>query len=444
MARPINPQAARRQSEGGPVEILAKSGIWVKYEHLSYQSLMNVSRVWREFPEGEFYLERDGAQRNKPEVPENREVPEGESRGESRDDDEFPVETESESQGEGESESESESQGEGKPEGEGEGEQGEDEIDPLTEMVKRIARREATILDEALSSTLAEVVDERLKNYEPKGEGGGEWRPITVEVTVRRPDGEEYKSGGLFHQEFPMLLELVGIGQHTYLPGPPGSGKSHAGKQVADAIGYEFTDISLSNDMPETKLWGGRTPNGWLYTPIVDAIRHASNNPDSGAVVLLDEMDAARPGLMTSLNSTLANGRLTLADGEVCEFGPNLVFIGAANTYGTGPTAEFTGRNKLDAATLDRFAYLPWDTDEGMEQAVISTFLPGQEGQAWGDAWRTLRENVKQYGLKFHVTMRGARNGARMIAGGIAIDKAMTLLAANKIPADQWSKVNPL
>jgi hypothetical protein len=98
----------------------------------------------------------------------------------------------------------------------------------------------------------------------------------------------------------------------------------------------------------------------------------------------------------------------------------------------------------LDAASLNRFAYLPWDTDEWMEQAVIDEYLDSTTAYAWGDAWRTLRSNVKSYGLKVFVTMRGARNGARLLSVGMDMTKVMDLVIGNSVPADQWAKINPL
>jgi cobaltochelatase CobS len=321
--------------------------------------------------------------------------------------------------------------------------QQQDQQRPLT--MEELVRQIAGELDVQATSNTLGYVNDLLADFQPKGGGDGGLIPIITRVEVKRAEQLE-QHDGLFHHQFPDLLAMAAIGQHTYLPGPPGSGKSHAGEQVADALGWKYVDISLSQDMPESRIWGGRTADGgFVETPVLDAIRWACENPDSGAIVLFDEMDAARPGLLTSINSTLANRKVTAPNGDMLRFGDNLTFLGAANTYGTGPTAEFPGRFKIDPATIDRFTYLPWDTDVAMETAVVHSFLhDGDMARAWLDVWHTLRSNVSTYGLKFFVTMRGARNGARMIASGFPMDKTLMLVAGNKIPADQWAKVNPL
>ena len=39
--------------------------------------------------------------------------------------------------------------------------------------------------------------------------------------------------------------------------------------------------------------------------------------------------------------------------------------------FGTGSTLQYTGRNKLDAATLDRFMIIEWDYDTDLETKLI-------------------------------------------------------------------------
>ena len=43
------------------------------------------------------------------------------------------------------------------------------------------------------------------------------------------------------------------------------------------------------------------------------------------------------------------------ANGEEYDRSPDFIAGATANTWGTGATTEFTGRSKLDAATIDRW-----------------------------------------------------------------------------------------
>lgn len=433
MARPIVPQGVRRLADGGPVEVLGKSGRWVPFSVLGdagreavlikYASRMQSGR----FPAERFDWGTEAKHEQQQDWdPQKR-----------------AQEYQQHYQQDQQQDQDQDQQDEGQDNMEQQDQQ-QDQQRPLT--MEELVRQIAGELDvQATTNTLA-YVNDLLADFQPKGgDGEGGLVPIITRVEVRKVEQLE-QHDGLFHHQFPDLLAMAAIGQHTYLPGPPGSGKSHAGEQVADALGWKYVDISLSQDMPESRIWGGRTADGgFVETPVLDAIRWACENPDSGAIVLFDEMDAARPGLLTSINSTLANRKVTAPNGDMLRFGDNLTFLGAANTYGTGPTAEFPGRFKIDPATIDRFTYLPWDTDVAMETAVVHSFLhDGDVARAWLDVWHTLRSNVATYGLKFFVTMRGARNGARMIASGFPMDKTLMLVAGNKIPADQWAKVNPL
>ena len=284
---------------------------------------------------------------------------------------------------------------------------------------------------------------ENVSNGNTVGTGAG----VIVTVNITRPNVPAIQADGVFHHQFPMLTRLVAAGQNVYLPGPPGTGKSHSAKAVSEVLGWRFGSISLGPTTPESRLWGGKDANGNFHEPtFVELARFAQDNPDHGAVFCMDEMDNGHPGIIATLNSAMANGWFTAPNGDDISWGNNFVIVAGANTYGTGPTEEFAGRNRLDAATLDRFAYLPYDTDVELEATLVRSFLVETPSVAddWLDCWHSARANVAAHGLKVFVTMRGAINGAKMIGGGLSIYEAMDLVLLNKLPKDQADKVNPL
>lgn len=322
----------------------------------------------------------------------------------------------------------------------------------IEDIVRRIAGEMDDTMRGELNEALDVVMDDKiataLAEYSPEiVQHTNEVRTVVARVEIKSPT-VTLSSDGLFHKAFPDLLFNIQAGIHTFLPGSPGTGKTHSVGQAADLLGWPWAGISLGPTTPESRLVGGMTANGEFFEPrMVDMIRHASQNPDSGAIVCLDEMDNGHPGILATLNTVLANGFFEAPCGEKIPFGHNLVFVACANTYGTGPTAQFAGRNKLDAATLDRFSYLPWGIDEGLEESLVRRFFSDDEqttASAWLDVWRTARQNVATHGLNIFVTPRGAQTGARMVAAGRDIDKALMMTLGNKIPADQWAKINPL
>jgi len=91
---------------------------------------------------------------------------------------------------------------------------------------------------------------------------------------------------------------------------------------------------------------------------------------ENGGVFLADEFDACDSNMLVALNSALANGRVSVpnrggANGEpYADRHPDFYFVACANTTGTGNGSwEYTGRNQLDSATLDRFCLSMVDVD---------------------------------------------------------------------------------
>jgi hypothetical protein len=278
------------------------------------------------------------------------------------------------------------------------------------------------------------------------GNSGGGSGGVIVRVEIVRPGEPDLPQDGVFHQNFPKLAKLIAGGHHVYLPGPPGSGKSHAAAAVAKTLGWGFGSISLGPTTPESRLMGGMDANGNFHCPaFVEGLIYAEEHPESGFVFCEDELDNGHPGIIATQNSVMANGWITLPSGRTVNVGSNWVVVGCANTYGTGPTAEFSGRNRLDAATLDRFRYLPWDTDKGMEAALVNGILHETPEVAadWLDTWNSARKNVQAHGLKVFVTMRGAVAGATMLAQGWDLFDTYDMVLANKLPEDQAKKISP-
>jgi hypothetical protein len=181
------------------------------------------------------------------------------------------------------------------------------------------------------------------------------------------------KGAPVQHRLFPKLLALVAAGAQVLLLGPAGTGKSHACKAVADALGRSFGSISLSSGASESNLTGWLLPVGdngrfsYVASPFVTQYEKGSS------VFLLDEIDAASPDMLVVVNAALANGGFTLAqrfDAPAIVRGANAAVIAAANTI-DGADESYSARQSMDAATLDRFYVLRWDADEVLEAALI-------------------------------------------------------------------------
>lgn len=178
--------------------------------------------------------------------------------------------------------------------------------------------------------------------------------------------------------EFDLMLAYGRLRKNILLVGPTGCGKSFLAEKLAQALGLKFYSASCSVGMSESQLAGWLLPVkvggkfGYVPAPFVKAYTE-------GGVFLLDEMDNGDANVLTFMNAALSNGHMFIpqkgVDGDaVVTRHPDFICVAAANTFGTGPDAMYVGRNKLDAATLNRFAcqrvYI--DYSEAVEMSVTT------------------------------------------------------------------------
>jgi cobaltochelatase CobS len=195
-------------------------------------------------------------------------------------------------------------------------------------------------------------------------------RSIVVSVAGREPVTLDERTNVCFAE----VIELVAAGEHLFLPGPAGCGKTHLAEQVARALGLTFSTISCSAGMSEAQLLGRMVPRGaggafeFVTTPFLEAY-------EKGGLFLFDEIDAADPNVLLVINSALANGHLSVPsrpEAPVATRHPDFRCMAAANTFGRGADRQYVGRSQLDESTLDRFRLgtVPMDYDRDLELAL--------------------------------------------------------------------------
>lgn len=181
-------------------------------------------------------------------------------------------------------------------------------------------------------------------------------------VKIVSIDGIEKKPvEGITHKKFESVLQFVSLNIPVMLVGPAGSGKNVIVEQVAKALDLDFYMSNKVTD--EFKLTG-----------FVDAMGNFSETPfykfcKNGGIFFLDEADASDPNALTVLNSAIANRYFDFPKIGRVQLNKNCHFIAAANTFGTGASMQYSGRNQLDAATLNRFVTVYVDYDKRIEEA---------------------------------------------------------------------------
>jgi len=280
----------------------------------------------------------------------------------------------------------------------------------------------AAIIANAVSSYLPPqppvMTEDRIREIVAEAMAAQPNRKLDITVNAGAP----VRLDGLTHTQLPALLRLIAMRQPTYLVGPAGSGKSTAVHQAAIACGLKYYTLSIGPQTSKTDLLGYMDAGGIYRRP---ALREAFEH---GGVMLLDEIDAGNPGVVTVINAMTANGSSGWPDGVVNRHA-DFVCVAAGNTYGRGADRLYVGRMQLDAATLDRLAVLNWDYDTVLERA-----LTGNDD--WHSQVMTWRENAANHKLRVIISPRASINGAAALRAGFAQAEVESMFVFRGISAE--------
>jgi len=245
------------------------------------------------------------------------------------------------------------------------------------------------------------------------------------------------------HFKFELLLRVGSAGVNPMLVGPAGTGKTHASKSLAEALQLSFDAFSVSPMTSKADLFGYKDANGNYHSTAL--VRQFT----FGGVCLGDELDAGNAGALTGINMATANGMMATPEG-MKERHDDFIFIACANTYGQGANRQYVGRNQLDSATLDRFAFIDWGYDESIEameaglkkSAPAFDILAGGEvsPEQWFERATKVRHAVDKLQIR-HVVGRAVRNGIKLCQAGIGLDNLDSMLLWRGLAEDQVNMI---
>lgn len=193
------------------------------------------------------------------------------------------------------------------------------------------------------------------------------------------------------HIKYEEAKTLINGGIPVLLTGEKGSGKTTMAKQIAEDLELRFFSVSMTRQTTLSYLLGFMNVNG-VYIPSLlrDAVEH-------GGMYLLDELDAGDPNVLLSLN-TIENGYVSFPD-KLVQCHKDFRLVATANPQDQHD--HYTGRAKLDAATLDRFDEIKVPRDEMLEKTLVDS-----------DTFRhisALREALREINSSIIVSMRDSK-----------------------------------
>ncbi len=197
------------------------------------------------------------------------------------------------------------------------------------------------------------------------------------------------------------------------LVGPAGNGKTTVAEEACAALGYDFIVIDATEylepaDLVGTMTYDPKVGEVWRDGPVTTAARE-------GKAVIINEFDALNPRAALCLQSFTQDpgpqrtGRYITTPGcpdhdRVYPTG-DCPLIVTMNTFGTGATREYVGRNALDAATADRFTII--GTGYENEAKIIQRRGFSKETAKWLADWsHSTRQKIEDNALRVILSMR--------------------------------------
>lgn len=260
------------------------------------------------------------------------------------------------------------------------------------------------------------------------------------------------KINGSVHPKLEILIRTVAAGDNAFLSGPAGSGKTTAARQVADALGMELFIQPVALDKFEAT---GFIDAGGTYRESAVYLWAKSKKP---ALLLIDEVDGWLAQALVALNPILDNCIGIFPGGQQFDINPSSRIIATGNTWGMGADAEYCGRNRLDAASLDRLgARIMWGYDESFERTICIEKYGGAcvDGKAKKipkaagvqiikhtvKLSQDIRTKIESAGTKILWGPRQTLGLCRRVAAGMSIAEALDLSALTQLPTERRANV---
>lgn len=253
--------------------------------------------------------------------------------------------------------------------------------------------------------------------------------PRVTDVVIHQK-GKEPKVVKGQHFMYSEVLAYAAAGENTALVGPAGSGKSTMLENIAKELELDYYFQGAVQQ--EHKIMGSLDANNnYRRTPFREAF-------ENGGVFVFEEADGSHPRALLSANNAVAGDWCDFPDGMVKKHEDFVCFM-CMNTYGTGASREYVGRNQLDGASLDRFAFIEMPYDEAMEMQAATAI--NSEAVSWVHTVQAFRRKVEAAGIRHIVSPRASIKGANLLKHGVSVESITKSLLHKGLSTDQLTQI---
>lgn len=174
---------------------------------------------------------------------------------------------------------------------------------------------------------------------------------------IELPDLPPVETEHPLHECFDDVMTMLLAGFNVYMYGDAGTGKTQIAEDIAKAMNLPFYNLT-SGDM--VGVYGYTDLSGKFHeTPFTKAFKN-------GGILYISEFDSIDPSIALTVNTAIANGITTIND-ETCYKHKDFYVLCDGNTRGNGADFDYSGRNKLDASTINRFLFQEVKYDRNIE-----------------------------------------------------------------------------
>lgn len=247
------------------------------------------------------------------------------------------------------------------------------------------------------------------------------------------------------------ILEAMWLGyimdEKVLAVGPPGTGKTSAGNQLAAWIRQPYARFNGKDGIDPSSFLGSvwATSQGmeWKDGLMTQAVQH-------GYFCAIDEIFKIPPGIQMAMQSLYEKGGFLMLDDKPGTIKDkhvhphkNFRILGTDNTKGTGDDLDkYSAGQMQDISSLDRF---PLTIELGylkprQEQEVLERMFPTLDNnvikRSVGMANLVREAFVAKGDLSLTMSLRGLSVICELVARGLSLETAITLNYVNKLGDD--------